>query len=743
MRTQNRIRRCFVGKIFFAFSLGRLYNSKKAWSSKNLLNAPRNLLFGLFLSSVLLFCGGGFLQAADPSPFDDALAYWPFADLNDRNVQDGSNSVLIPFGKAETGIMLTGEDKAESLRRGGDGYATRLSSGSYYSAKCGAKNELNVSGSNLTICIRLKAAPEVWKSCPVMSKHGGHNKLAYNIFCLNNEIGAEIGTTGNKGLLSCRALLSEMPAGSMERWHDVVCRVNEAKTELFIDGRCYDEDFVVGQLRPNDIDLLFGAQIDENGKPRAMFTGLIDHAAVWNRALSDKEIVQISGGKERIDSRERTDRGNGESLQYWLPPNSYGVGDCMPFYADGVFHFMYLLDKGHHRSKNGLGAHQWIQAVSTDLVHWKHLPFVVPIDRQNEGSICTGSVFYHDGIYYAFYANRSVEYKAPDGSVKHRFGLLCVSTSKDGIHFEKQGYDPILQMPEGYGGGTRDPIVFQCPGENIFHMYITTNYLGKGCWAHAVSGDLKSWKLLDPVYTHLNGEPECPDWFQWGDDFYVIANHLNGYYKMSKSPLGPWDAPDKPNVLFNGIVNVPKSAPFGKNRRILCGWTREHGFGGHAVFHELIRHKDGTLGEKFVPEMIPLTENNRVDEKNISETQKIWNDLPGDLRMKAVLEFDPQRRDNLRDWILQYNDKDCLRIAFSDRTITLNRFKMDRIDLSSGLLELDLIIKDDLIDLCVNEDRTVTETLPAAEKRSFQMRNQSAPEVRVKKIEIAPVKKCQ
>ena len=683
----------------------------------------------------------GIVRAAE-FPFNNAVAFWNFSDLNDHAASDGKNSVLTPFGKAETGIDLTGSEKAESLCRGGDGKVARLIPGSYFSASSGASGELSIKGSELTLCIRLKCAPEIWKNSPIMSKHGGHEKLAYNIYCIDYYFGTEIGTDGNKRLLNCRALLSEMPDASAEKWHDVVCRVNEAKVELFVDGRCYDEDFVVGKLRPNAVDFLIGAQIDGSSKPRAGFSGMIDHAAVWNRALSDAEIVQISGGKNRIDSRQRTDRGNGETLQYWMPPNSYGVGDCMPFTVNGVFHFMYLLDKGRHGSKNGLGAHQWIQAVSSDLIHWIHQPFVVPIDRQKEGSICTGSVFFHDETYYAFYANRALDYQHPDdpkGTLRQVYGLLCVSTSKDGIHFEKQGYDPILLLPDGYGWGTRDPIVFQSPDDKKFHMYITTSYKGKGCWAHAVSDDLKKWTILDPVYTHLNGDPECPDWFQWGDNYYVIANHLNGYYKISQSPLGPWEVPDKPNVLLNGIVNVPKTAPFGKDRRIICGWTREHGFGGHAIFHELIRHKDGTLGEKFVPEMIPRTAAPIVSEKTVKESEKEWTGLPGQLRLKVSLIFDPQKRDSLRDWTLRYNDKDALRIVFSERALYLNRFKMERIDLSSGRLDLDLVIKQDLIDLCLNSDRTITETLPETEKRKFSMKNDAGNYIKVENLEIAPI----
>jgi hypothetical protein len=401
---------------------------------------------------------------------------------------------------------------------------------------------------------------------------------------------------------------------------------------------------------------------------------------------------------------------------------------------------MYLLDKNRHGAKNGLGAHQWIQATSTNLKDWKHQPFVLPITDQNEGSICTGSVFFHDGTYYAFYANRAVEYTLPSGETKKVFGLLCMAESRDGVHFEKKLPQPFLTLPEGYAAGTRDPVVFINPDDGRFHLYATTSYRGKGCWAHAVSDDLKNWTLLDPVYTHLPGEPECPDWFKWGDYYYVIANHLNGYYKRSKNPLGPWEIPDKPNVLMTGLVNVPKTAPFGDNRRIICGWTRERGFGGAAVFHELIRFDDGTLGEKFVPEMIPETDAPVFSGRNLASDALQNLPTPRNFRLVVKLAYDPSRLDQLRDFVVQYAPNRSIRVVFSERAVYLNEVKIERVDLLSGNLELDCVATPVVVDLCVNGVRTATFASRDQETRSISVANDAEPTLVVESLEILPIK---
>ena len=69
-------------------------------------------------------------------------------------------------------------------------------------------------------------------------------------------------------------------------------------------------------------------------------------------------------------------------MQYFKPEGDSFVGDCMPFFHDGVFHLYYLLDRGHHRERGGLGGHQWAHASSRDLVHWEHHPLAIGIDAE-------------------------------------------------------------------------------------------------------------------------------------------------------------------------------------------------------------------------------------------------------------------------------------------------------------------------------------------------------------------------
>jgi hypothetical protein len=298
-------------------------------------------------------------------------------------------------------------------------------------------------------------------------------------------------------------------------------------------------------------------------------------------------------------------------MQYYKPdaPHLF-VGDCMPFYHDRVFHLYYLLDEGHHQALGGLGGHQWAHASTTDLVTWTHHPLALALTEADEVSICTGSVFFHAGTYYAFHAVRR-----PD-----RTQRLGVATGTDGIAFRKQPAPPHAEPPPGYNPlHYRDPCVFRDPDSGRFHMLVTAaqaDYAVPGygaCLAHLVSDDLTQWENAAPfLIPGFPDPPECPDHFHWNGWYYLVfSNGLQARYRMARRPLGPWLRPAQ-DLLDGPWGRVMKTAAYHDNRRIGVAWlgtrvgdtdTGRLQWGGHAVFRELVQHADGALGTRFVPEM--------------------------------------------------------------------------------------------------------------------------------------------
>jgi len=298
------------------------------------------------------------------------------------------------------------------------------------------------------------------------------------------------------------------------------------------------------------------------------------------------------------------------AMQYFKPGNeNQFVGDCMPFFHDGTYHLYYLLDGGHHGALGGLGGHRWAHVSSTDLVHWTHHPMAIPITEDWEGSICTGSTFFHEGTYYGFYATRTRERK------QH----LSLAVSGDGVSFQKT-VPNLASPPEGYSPyHYRDPFAFREEKTGLFHLLVTAQLEGHavpdrgGCLAHLVSADLETWRVEEPfLIPGYPGSPECPDYFEWNGWYYLVfSSGLTAHYRMSRDPLGPWRRP-RQDVLDGHFSRVIKTAPFGADRRIGVAWlgTRQGDtddgrfqWGGNAVFREIIQFEDGSLGTRFVPEM--------------------------------------------------------------------------------------------------------------------------------------------
>ncbi len=410
----------------------------------------------------------------------------------------------------------------------------------------------------------------------------------------------------------------------------------------------------------------------------------------------------------------------------------------MPFFHNGTYHLYYLLDEGHGVSRQGLGNHQWAHASTTDLVNWTHHPLAIPITEDWEGSICTGSMFWHEGIFYGFYATRMVDFSQHVG----------VAVSRDGVTFTKTNLR--ISPPMGYHPHHfRDPHVFRDETTGLFHMLVTSQLVNHpvpfraGCLAHLVSDDLKTWRFEDPFLVPGYGgvsEPECAEYFYWNGWYYLVFGICGvARYRMSKNPFGPWICP--PVDAFEApMLWVMKSAPFPGNRRIGAAFlagrdgNRDAGhmlWAGNVVFRELIQQSDGTLGIKFVPEMIsggspqpvtflPLTANVSRDGKKITFNSSSTFDVgvldvvPVDTRITLRVSPQPEARCfglRLRG-AGRYESGYDLVFRPAEGTVEL---RDQSISCVSGLdkpFDLQIVMKEDIIDVCVDHRRCLINRLP-------------------------------
>lgn len=430
------------------------------------------------------------------------------------------------------------------------------------------------------------------------------------------------------------------------------------------------------------------------------------------------------------------------TMQYFKPVGNQFVGDCIPFAHNGVYYLYWLLDEGHHSALNGLGGHQWAVSTTKDLINWTHHPVVIGIDEDWEKSICTGSVAYYNGKFYAFYATRLIN---ADNQVNEQ---LSYAVSTDGIHFEKQKPNPFYTSAPGYSKRNfRDPKVI-VDKEGLFHLFVTSvveDYSiseGRGCLVHLTSKDLKSWELHQPLIAGQRYDPECPDHFLWNGWYYLIYGQVGDtYYLKSRDPYGPWEYP-KSQALLEQWVNVAKTAEFAGNRRIIAGWIpsksedKDYGderFGGNVVLREAIQLPNGDLVTKFPIEVIPATASpvnfNLIASENatLTASNEVVINADGAIggafianmpySCRITLEIEPQGDNQEYGFFLRAKEKanDGYKLSFSPNTqiVRLGRDAwIEAVESLDKTLRVDIIMKEDIIDVNIDNKRCIVNRLP-------------------------------
>lgn len=426
-------------------------------------------------------------------------------------------------------------------------------------------------------------------------------------------------------------------------------------------------------------------------------------------------------------------------IQYYKPEgNDSFFGDAMPFYDGKNFHLFYLLDHGHHSENNRKGGHQWAHLLSGDLMEWKEAPIAVSWkNMEGVASICTGSVFLWEGVYYAFYSIREFENSRES---------LAVSKSFDGIDFQRDlsVVFPDVEEYEEFGyeiNDFRDPLVFENGG--TFHMLVSAKLRERdgvlepynGCLAHLVSKDLMKWEFeksfIVPGYRWV---PECSDLFEWNGWHYLLFSHRGvTHYKMSKNAFGPWKKPEV-DVLTTSFERVMKTASFKNGRRIGAAFipTVENEnlkYAGRAALRELVQKDDGTLGTKF-PDEWKIEKNLLFEKSQLSidamETLKsaFLTDTPSECRI--AMEIKPRPGAYEFGLLLkgsEYIDGVELRFCLREKRIELRNPRVHSI--TSGLInyiqaaenleddfKLELVLKEDIIDLCINNVQCMLTSCP-------------------------------
>ncbi len=274
----------------------------------------------------------------------------------------------------------------------------------------------------------------------------------------------------------------------------------------------------------------------------------------------------------------------------------------------------------------------WGHAVSEDLLHWRHLPFVLePQPELRENPELSGGAFSgcaypvekeNDGeseVY--FFLTRHVQVRGEDDTVCEYQTMM---KSQDMLEFTKEQV-VIAEPPESAGRDFRDPKVSKIG--DTYYMVLASNINANLAMLLYSSPDLVSWKYEKPLI--LDQEEgattyECPDFFELDGTYVAMAALMKyrdeyGRYQMSRYYIGSFEQREFQTeqtgwLDFGGDFYAVQTF-LKAGQRIAIGWTADfheehievpYGSNGGFALPRVLHVRSNRLCMEPVPEVYEL-----------------------------------------------------------------------------------------------------------------------------------------
>jgi hypothetical protein len=274
-------------------------------------------------------------------------------------------------------------------------------------------------------------------------------------------------------------------------WHDIVVRYDGQRLEMFVDGVGVDQRPAVGDLRQNDEACIVGGY-SVGGKVSNPFHGQIDHAALWQRAITDEEVAKLSGGHEFVAKHKQQMKKRQihhpvpevasyrsvlhskdvaefskaalalrkwmiandpfQPLYHFTGPESWINDPNGPIYYQGRYHLFYQFNPIVDGRKS---ATCWGHAVSSDLMHWADWPIAIwPDTPQDRAGVFSGNTFVDDNGDLVVTPESGDLLKTIKGDSLEIIATFKPATARRlGIKVRNSAVDPKLGVPVWFDAG--------------------------------------------------------------------------------------------------------------------------------------------------------------------------------------------------------------------------------------------------------------------------------------------------
>ena len=393
--------------------------------------------------------------------------------------------------------------------------------------------------------------------------------------------------------------LLKQPAGA----HEIVLNFSGVRWTMYVDGTLLDNDFPFG----------YPQWAEKN--TWKLDAGYVQHAELFLPAIKPEQ--------------QQAQTAKTAALQYWMPPgHNAWVGDVVTFFHQGRYHVFYLYDRRHHQSKFGKGAHYFEHLSTTDFKTWTEHEAATPLDAQWE-CIGTGTPFVFQDKFCIGYGLHTGRIYPQDKTTWPAQWAYLKRNGRTGSF--QQDTTPGVPAgstyavsADGIAGFKKSGIMFHpCQNPSVYtdpsgQLRMLANAGSKGVWASEALDS--GWHCTRPDFPPGG---DCTFFFRWGRFDYIIGGFKDLWSK-------PADAPDAAyaDVVAQGLdfydgLAVPAITEVSGDRFLMAGWLGIRGWGGPLIIRELLQYPDGRIGSKWMPELMPATEQPKTIAASITTASTI------------------------------------------------------------------------------------------------------------------------